>query len=252
MENMNTTFAKDIIGSLKEIDLKPTGQPNIDTSERTLSILAGSYLLYKSLKNIVSHPFLGIQGAAAGGLLLYRGATGVCPIYQKLDIDTTDPQAITISETITVNVPREKVYAFWRELSNLPKFMKHLKQVTETSSTESHWIASTPGNLINLNWNAEITHEEENNYLGWQSTEGSMIENAGKVEFTDTLNNIGTQLQIEIGYFPPVGSVGRGIAALFNGAFKKMIAEDIQNFKEYVEQTDFRKYAGLDLEEPLE
>ncbi|RZM10906.1 MAG: SRPBCC family protein, partial [Pedobacter sp.] len=176
---------------------------------------------------------------------LYRGATGICPIYERIGKDTTDPEAINITEDITVNAPKEKVYAFWRELSNLPKFMSHLKEVTEKSRTESHWTANTPGNLIPLSWNAEITHEEEGSYIGWQSVEGSMIENAGKVTFNDTLNNIGTEIHVEINYFPPAGSVGRGITSLFNGVFEKMIRADIQSFKTYVEEKDFLNYAGL-------
>jgi uncharacterized membrane protein len=204
MENNLTN----LIDKIKSIDIAPKGEPNIDTSERIFSAVAGTYLLYKSLKNLTKHPILAVQGAAASGLLLYRGATGVCPVYQRMAIDTTDPQAINITETITVKAPREKVYAFWRELSNLPKFMDHLKEVTELNQTQSTWTANTPGNLIPLKWNAEITHEEEGKYLGWQSTEGSMIENAGKVEFTDTLNTIGTELHIQISYFPPAGSLG--------------------------------------------
>ncbi len=246
---MKSTSNNQLIDSLSQIKLKPNTNTNMDNGERAFSILTGSYLFYKSLKKIGRHPLLGIQGLAAGGLLLYRGATGVCPVYKRLDIDTSDPQAILISETITVNASSDKVYAFWRELSNLPKFMKHLKQVSETSRTESHWVANTPGNFIQLNWKAEITHEERGSYIGWQSAPGAMIENAGKVEFTDTLNQIGTDLHVEINYFPPAGSVGRGITSLFNGVFEKMILEDIRGFKTYVEQADFRTYAGLELEQ---
>ncbi|RZM17761.1 MAG: DUF2892 domain-containing protein, partial [Pedobacter sp.] len=100
---MDTTFAKNIIDKVKDIDLKSAGTPNIDTSERALSLIGGGLLLYKSIKNMASHPLLGLQGVAASGLLLYRGATGVCPVYQRLDIDTTDPEAINITESITVN-----------------------------------------------------------------------------------------------------------------------------------------------------
>lgn len=242
---MDTLPIKNLVEKIASTELMPAAVPNMDNGERALSVLAGSYLLYKSLRNIVKHPLLGFQGAAAGGLLIYRGATGVCPLYQRLGIDTTDPQAINISETITVNAPRESVYAFWRELSNLPRFMAHLKEVTEISDTESRWTANTPGGLLPLNWNAEITHQEQGSYLGWQSTQGSMIENAGKVEFSDTLNTLGTQLHIEINYFPPAGSVGRGIASLFTGMFEKMIRADIQHFKHYAEQQDFKHYAGL-------
>jgi uncharacterized membrane protein len=247
---MNTEFARTVIGNLKDLEQKSLKKQNIDQSERVFSLIAGSYLLFKSFKNIVKHPFLAVNGMAASGFLIYRGATGICPIYQKIGKDTTDPEAIHIIETITVNVPREKVYAFWRELSNLPKFMKHLKSVVEINEVESRWTANTPGKLIDLNWNAEITHEEKGKYLGWQSTSG-MIENAGKVEFNDTLNAIGTDLHIEINYFPPVGSVGRGITSLFNGIFEKMIREDIQHFKHYVEETDFKTYVGLNIDEPM-
>lgn len=225
----------------------PTGKENIDPGERIISLLAGSWLLYKSIKKIGKHPILAFQGAAAGGLMLYRGATGICPLYQQLGKDTTDPQAINITEEIIVNAPKDKVYAFWRKLSNLPKFMEHLKSVEEISDKGSLWSANTPGGLIDLNWNAEITREETGTYLGWQSTEGSMIANAGKIEFREALNGTGTEMHIEIDYFPPAGSIGRGIASLFNGIFERMIREDVQRFKTYAEETDFKQYAGLAL-----
>lgn len=244
---MKNESSNQIIERLTNFGLSSTGKENIDQGERIVSLLAGSWLLYKSLKKIGKHPFLGIQGVAAGGLMLYRGATGVCPVYKQLDIDTTDPQAISLTEDITVNAPKDKVYTFWRELSNLPKFMRHLKSVEEISDQASVWTANTPGGLIDLNWNAEITREEEGDYLGWQSLEDSMIDNAGKVEFHETLSGTGTELHIEIDYFPPAGSVGRGIASLFNGVFERMIREDIQRFKTYAEENDFKQYAGLAL-----
>jgi len=242
---MNMPSTTDLVNKIKHIDLNIDENPNIDQGERALSVVGGTYLLFKGLGNIVKHPILGLFGTAAAGLLLYRGVTGVCPVYKKLGKDTTDPQAINITERITVNAPRDAVYNFWRDLSNLPKFMTHLKSVETVSDNESHWVANTPGNLIGLSWNAEITREEEGHYLGWQSIEGSMIDNAGKVEFKDMLNGTDTELLVEINYFPPAGSVGRGLASLFNGVFEKMVREDIHNFKTYAEQADFRNFAGL-------
>ena len=244
---MKNIVSNQLMNSLTAFGLKETGSENIDRGERVVSLLAGSWLLYKSLKKIGKHPFLGLQGAAAGGLMLYRGATGVCPVYKQLNKDTTDPEAINITEDIVVNAPKDKVYEFWRDFSNLPKFMKHLKTVEETSDQISHWTANTPGGLVDLNWKAEITREEAGSYLGWQSLEGSMIDNAGKIEFKETLNGTGTEMHIEIDYFPPAGSVGRGIASLFNGVFERMIREDIERFKTYAEDIEFKKYAGLAL-----
>jgi uncharacterized membrane protein len=241
---MKSQTTDNIISTLKELNFNTSESPNIDQGERGLSIVAGSYLFLKGIKNLFKHPVIGLLETAAGGMLLYRGTTGVCPIYKRLGRDTTDPEAVNISEKITVNVPREKVYEFWRDLSNLPKFMTHLKSVEETG-TQSHWVANTPGQLVALSWNAEITREDSGSYIGWQSVEGSMVDNAGKVQFVDTLNGTGTELLVEINYFPPAGSVGRGLASIFNGVFEKMIRQDIQNFKEYVEKADFLAFAGL-------
>lgn len=241
---MESEITKSIMNSLNKIDLSTSETPNIDQGERGVSIAAGTYLFFKGLKNLYRHPVLGLLEATAGGFLLYRGATGVCPVYKKLGRDTTDPEAINITETITVNAPKQAVYDFWRNLSNLPKFMTHLKLVEEQGD-RSHWVANTPGQLIDLSWNAEITREEEGSYIGWQSVEGSMVDNAGRVQFLDTLNGTGTEIQVDINYFPPAGSVGRGLASLFNGVFEKMIREDILNFKEYAEKEDFKNYAGL-------
>ncbi|WP_256003983.1 MULTISPECIES: SRPBCC family protein [Pedobacter] len=244
---MKNEWINKVTDGLSELSIEPTGRENIDQSERLVSVLAGGWLLYNSLKKLGKHPILALGGVAAGGMMLYRGATGVCPVYTYLDKDTTDPESIRIVEDIVVNAPREKVYAFWRELSNLPKFMTHLKSVEEQSDDVSVWTANVPGGLLDLTWKAEITREDEGKYIGWQSIEGSQVDNAGKVEFKDTLSGTGTELHIEIEYFAPAGNVGRSIASLFNGVFERMIREDVQNFKAYAEDADFKQYAGLAL-----
>lgn len=228
--------------SLKGSFIEPGNMENVNTTERILSIAAGSFILYKGIKQIFKHPFIGLQEAAVGGVLLYRGATGFCPVYNKIGKDSTDLQPIRITETFIVDRPRDEVYSFWRNLSNLPRFMKHLHSVIEMDETRSNWSANIPNDLIKINWKAEITREEQNSYIGWQSVEGSMIDNAGKVEFVDALNGLGTELTVEINYFPPAGNIGRGVAKLLNVMFENMVREDITNFKHYVEGQEYQTY----------
>lgn len=241
---MLETLTSKVNNNLKGSILEPGEQENVNTTERVISIAAGTFMLYKGLTQLVKHPFIGLQEAAAGGLLLYRGATGYCPVYNKIGKDTTDLPAIRITERFIVNAPREEVYSFWRNLENLPKFMKHLHSVDETSATHSYWRANLPAEIVKLTWNAEITREEQDRYIGWQSVEGSMIDNAGKVEFTDAISGAGTELNIEINYFPPAGAIGHSIAKLLNGVFENMVREDITNFKHYVEGDEYKKYSS--------
>jgi uncharacterized membrane protein len=143
--------------------------------------------------------------------------------------------AINIRTSMTVNKPKEEVYAFWRKLENLPLFMKHLSNVTEIDQKHSHWEAVIPGNIGKIKWNAEIVKEEPGYLIGWQSIANSMINNAGKVTFNDAQDGRGTEIEAVISYHPPAGEIGAGIAKLFNPVFEKIIRQDIMNFKEYIE-----------------
>lgn len=239
---MLESITQKLTGSLTGSLLSVNDHANVNTPERILSILAGAVISYKGLSQFTKHPIIALQEAMVGGILLYRGATGICPIYSKLGKDSTDTQAINISERFIVNKPRAEVYAFWRNFENLPRFMKHLASVEEQSNNRSQWKANLPGEIVKLTWNAEITREEQDSYIGWQSVEGSMVDNAGKVEFRDALNGSGTEITVEISYFPPAGSLGHGIAKLLNNVFEDMIRADVTNFKRYVEGEEYQTY----------
>jgi uncharacterized membrane protein len=209
---------------------------NVGKLERIASILAGTALLIKGFKKDATGNKFNIPMAAGGGYLLYRGATGHCDIYslagkRKLP-DTV--KNINIHHKITVNRARPEVYAFWRELSNLPLFMEHLKQVTVIDEKRSHWEAKVPGGLGTVAWDAEIVKEIPDELIGWNSLPGATIHNAGKVEFRDAGED-GTELNVVITYRAPFGDLGEGIASLFNPMFDKMVVKDIQQFKRYIE-----------------
>jgi uncharacterized membrane protein len=67
------------------ISMLPAPKTNVGKNERTLSLAAGALLAGLGLKR-GSLP--GLLLAAAGGLIAYRGLTGYCGLYDKLDINT--------------------------------------------------------------------------------------------------------------------------------------------------------------------
>ena len=210
----------------------PKYSTNVTIVERLASIVAGSLLIVNGVKN--RDKFTAAK-AAAGGYLLYRGATGHCNIYEMAGKNhLPDPiKNINIRTVLFVNKPRHEVYSFWRELSNLPLFMKHLKSVKNLDSKTSKWKAYLPGGLGTIKWKAEIVKDEPGKLLGWNSLPDSAIDNAGKVEFRDAEG--GTELRVIITYRPPLGAVGAGIAKLFNATFENIIEEDVKSFKRYIE-----------------
>ncbi|GAA4325788.1 SRPBCC family protein [Flaviaesturariibacter amylovorans] len=214
-----------------------SGVVNVGQTERLFSTAMGAFLLSSGLSNLFRHPVNGLLKTAIGGYLMYRGASGHCPLYSTIgktrDVERT--QAINIRTNLIVNKPKDEVYRFWRKLENLPLFMKHLASVTEIDEKHSHWEAVIPGGIGRIKWNAEIVKEEEGYLIGWQSIPNATISNAGKVVFHDALGGQGTELEVVISYHAPAGELGAGIAKALNPVFERIIRQDVMNFKEYIE-----------------
>src|SRR5436189_2899794 len=85
---------------------------NLGPLERWLS-LAGAAVLLAAGARRRSVPFL-----LGGGALLFRGATGFCPVYEALQAAGTE---VEIEKTISVFRPVHEVYSGWRNLENLPR-----------------------------------------------------------------------------------------------------------------------------------
>jgi len=99
-EDLNTT-----ISNVKEAWKYPELFQNVSRSERWLSGAAGTYLLYKGLTSLFSHPVIALTGAAIGAGLLYRGVTGYCPMRDLAEQQKADltPDEILVSETYVVD-----------------------------------------------------------------------------------------------------------------------------------------------------
>lgn len=210
---------------------------NVGNNERIISAALGAFLLSSGLGNLTRHPLSGLIKTTLGGFLLYRGASGNCPMYSAIGKTkgVSHTQAINIRTQLVVNKPKDEVYAFWRKLENLPLFMKHIATVTEIDQKHSHWEAVVPGNIGKIKWNAEIVKEEPGYMIGWQSIPNATIHNAGKVVFHDAMGGQGTELDVVISYHPPAGELGSGLSKLLNPLFERIVREDVMNFKEYIE-----------------
>lgn len=226
------------------VDPIPSGSSkiNVGQNERWLSVGAGALLTTVGLRQ---GGLGGVLLAVLGGSLVVRGASGYCPVNNAIGRDTsgnkTETDVLEISESVTINKPREEVYQFWRQLENLPQFMRHLEEVKQLDSRRSHWKARLDSQspaakaLPKIEWDAEIVEEQENSRLVWRSVPGATVDNSGEVRFVDAPGGRGTELHATIKYRPPQGIVGEALMAMFNPAFKRMIKEDIKRFKQLME-----------------
>jgi uncharacterized membrane protein len=141
---------------------------------------------------------------------------------------------LQIEQSITVNKPSDQVYALWRRLENLPRFMSHIESVTVMDRHRSHWVAKVPGPL-RLEWDAMIIDEQENKKLSWRSLPESSIDNAGTVFFHSAPGRKGTEVKALLVYKPPAGSAGAAAAQLLSRVTKNQIRADLRSFKAVAE-----------------
>ena len=208
---------------------------NVGRNERAASAVVGGLL---ALLGLSRFSVRGLLLAATGGVLLYRGASGHCPVFEALGHSTADaddvPQPAEVHTTLTVNKPRDEVYRFWRDVENLPRFMTHLEQVVRIDDTRSHWAARIPKDLGTLGWDAEVTEDEPGRRLAWRSLAGADVDNTGVVSFEDAPGG-GTEVHVAIAYRPPAGAVGTAASRLLTPVFEQMVKEDVRRFKHLLE-----------------
>lgn len=206
---------------------------NVGKTERIIMVAAGAYLLYRALKKDHSNTKKVMEGVTAG-TMLFRGISGYCPAYDLMDkkgiLKGSD---VAITASLTVDKPVEEVYNAWRQLENLPMFMKHLHSVEVIDETTSQWKAKIPGGIGTIGWKAQILTDRPNELLSWQSMADSTINNAGRVTFKDNGNS--TTLEVSIAYHAPFGKAGEAGAKLLTPLFENMLQKDIEGFKEYIE-----------------
>lgn len=180
----------------------------------------------------------GLMTAAAGSALLYRGTTGHCPAFEQLGMDTAQSHAASaaeVDEAVTVYKPRDEVYAFWRKIENLPRFMRHLETVEDLGEGRSRWTARVPKDLRRVTWEAEVTEDEPGEKIAWRSLPGADIQNAGTVRFNDAPKKNATEVRVQISYRPPAGDVGALAAELLGPANRQLIKDDVRRFKHLME-----------------
>jgi len=204
------------------------------TLQRLASVSGGMMLIGSAFSSNSSNRFL---KTVLGCYLTYKGIAGrrtFGEVYHSIE-KVAAGHSLNIRVSMVINKPREEVYATWRNLSNLPLFIKHLRSVQEQDEKNSTWVMELPGGVGSLQWQAEIVKERPGEMIAWQSLPGSSIDNAGKVGFRNSLGSLGTTVDIILTYHAPLGKAGEQMAKLFTPVFKRMIEDDLRGFKDFVE-----------------
>ena len=130
-----------------------------------------------------------------------------------------------VERSITIEAPVERVYEFWNDMENFPRFMSHVREVRRLGADRSHWVVAGPGGAP-VEWEAVVTQRVPNESISWRTVEGSLVDHRGTVRFRPAGPNA-TRLEVRLTYCPAGGAAGRGIAALFGRDPESVIDADL-------------------------
>jgi uncharacterized membrane protein len=137
-----------------------------------------------------------------------------------------------VEGSIEIEAPVETVYGYWETLENLPNFMANVEEVRPTGPDTTHWRVKGPFGRT-LEWDAQTTQREENNAIGWNTTEGE-VGTSGQVRFREVGQNR-TRVEVQMNYAdPPGGTVGE-LASRAVANPKLQLEQDLRNLKEILE-----------------
>jgi uncharacterized membrane protein len=211
---------------------------NVSDWERVASVAAGATLVYLATRQrpanrLVTSTGLGLVARGIGGYCPVNAAVGRNADRSDTKVALSGSRGVHVYESITINRPAPELFRFWRDFSNLPRFMEHLDNVKMLSSTRSVWTAKAPAGM-RVKWEADVINEIEGELIGWQSTENADVATAGSVRFVPAPGGA-TEIIVHLQYEPPAGKLGSLVASLFGEEPSQQIGADLRRLKTIVE-----------------
>lgn len=163
-----------------------------------------------------------------------------------LDHDQVEGEHASSSvAAMLINRPRQGLYDYWRDFSNLPRFAATVVSVEEMENGRSRWIVKGPGDK-DVALESEITEEVVGERIAWRSTEDSDIDHEGRIEFRDNAFGRGTEVRIFISYDPPGGAVGKAVAKVMQREPRIQARRELRRFKQLMETGEVSTSAAPD------
>ena len=181
---------------------------------------------------------IGAAVAAAGAASLFfrkgKGEHGIHNDAPNWTLNSASQgERPVIGTSVLIAKPRQQLFDAWTRFERFPEFMENVERVTVDGDRSTWEIAAPGGTTVTLRNRVSRTVPGEE--ISWQSEEDSDIANSGKVRFSDAPAGRGTYVSLILSYEPPAGSLGRGIAKLFQREPAMQARRDLRRFKQLME-----------------
>lgn len=144
-----------------------------------------------------------------------------------------DSDGTEVARAVTIRRPRDQLYAFWRDFSNLQPLMDNIERIEVLDDRRSRWTVKGPTGSVE--WESVVTADEPGRWIAWEAVEEADVKNRGWVEFRDGPLGRGTEVRAFIEYDAPGGFLGRLIAKATGKEPNTQLRRELRRFKQLME-----------------
>jgi len=137
-----------------------------------------------------------------------------------------------IDGSVTIRRPVSQVYRFYRDFTNLPRFLGDVMAVQVTGPLTSHWTVQAPLGTF-VNWNVQVTEEQPGKLLRYQTDTAAALRTCWELSFAEGANEAEANVRELMDL--PLGRLGQAALALLGKPAAAEVAANLQRLKELME-----------------
>jgi uncharacterized membrane protein len=194
-----------------------------------LALLGRAMTTHSEKKERTASAIGAVIGVAAMDLLTAQALSA----GPRITRHQTESGRTRVHKTVTVMKEPEEVFAFFSDLSNHARFMRHVESVRAVEG--DRWRYTVRLGDDTLEFDAEVTEQRPGERIAWRSMEGSPMRMDAAIEIRRAPGDRGTEVTGEMDYSPPLGLLGATVARLFREEPEQRLNDELKRAKQLME-----------------
>lgn len=133
---------------------------------------------------------------------------------------------------MTIRCPVEKVFAFYRNFENLPRFLGDVMAVEPISPAESRWQIQGPLG-VRLSWTIRVTEVQTNAIIRYETVTSPGLRTSWEIHFSPGAGPDETHVREVMK--TPLGRLGRAALAMIGKYPAEEVAANLHRLKQVME-----------------
>src|SRR5262249_27796224 len=144
----------------------------------------------------------------------------------------TQPDENTIEATVTIQRPVEKVFEFYRDFKNLPRFLGDVIAIEQIDPATTRWTIQGPLG-IRAHWTVKVTDERTNELIRYQIVTPAALRIYWEINFAPGRDAGETEVRQVMK--APLGRLGRAALALIGKFPAEEVHSNLHRLKQVME-----------------